>query len=673
MATTPTYINQRINNLQAQINSIISGGGGGVPTSSNLADVLDNGNSAGAFDVNMNSQDILAVDNINTVTINSSLGALTLPSPVAFTNAIAPTCNANPQNPLELCNKQYVDSQSVLTAYQLYFNYSVPYTVPSGSTYSELSQVQVVNPQTIAWSTSSTSPVFLAGFFNLLTNLNITSIPAGVWTLLAFANLTSVAGQGREAFFYTIIGTASTGAETILYTSPASLLLNTVTPLIGSVSIQGTIPLISLVGYTGLGIKLYIQANTATLTTGSIFYQTLNSYSSILTSVLPISSISTLDQVLIAGNSAGTTDVDMNSNDILSVNNLTVASPYNFSVVSIFVDATARDTAIPSPYTGQMCFLSGSNKVQYWNVNWYNVNVQPNSPIVTGFTIATQYEIIYLNASNTVITAPTLDGFTVVRFFPTTTTSGTITIPNTASTDYLVVGGGGGGGGAAFVTFNGGGGGAGGLLTATDLMVASTSYSVSVGQGGTAGAIAGSGGSGANSSLFVDSGLKTSTGGGGGGGGVAGVSGGSGGGGGWNTVVKAGGAGTVGQGNNGGSSTISPAYPYSGGGGGGSAVGSSANGQGGVGTSSSITGSAIFYSGGGGGGASTGVDIGANPLPTGGNGGGGNGGYKSGPAVAPVAGTNGRGGGGGGRGNWTSLAGAAGGSGVVIVRFASYS
>ena len=71
-------------------------------------------------------------------------------------------------------------------------------------------------------------------------------------------------------------------------------------------------------------------------------------------------------------------------------------------------------------------------------------------------------------------------------------------------------------------------------------------------------------------------------------------------------------------------------------------------------------------------GISTGIDIGVNPLPTGGNGGGGNGGYKSGPAVAPTAGTNGRGGGGGGRGNTTSSTGASGGSGVVIVRFASY-
>jgi hypothetical protein len=367
-------LNNKYNQLLALLNSITGGGGGGVPTSSNLAVVLDNGNSAGTFDIDMNNNDILNCNNLQAVTINgnpiagaqnlnqvlttgntTSLTALfqdtliaptvintvssagmssndvmtltatngvTIPSEVAFTNAIAPTCLANPQGPTDLCNKQYVDSQSALTAYQLYFNYSIPYTVPSGATYQTLSSSQVNTPTTVAWTTSSTAPVFLGGFFNLLSTLNITSISAGVWTLLLFANLTSITGQGREAFFYTIIGTASSGAETILYTSPASLLLNTVTPLIGSVSIQGTIPLISLTGYTGLGIKLYIQANSATLTTGSVIYQTPSAYSSILTSVLPISAISTLSQVLVAGNSAGLTSINMNNNNISSVASL---------------------------------------------------------------------------------------------------------------------------------------------------------------------------------------------------------------------------------------------------------------------------------------------------------------------------------------------------------------
>jgi hypothetical protein len=352
----------------------------------------------------------------------------------------------------------------------------------------------------------------------------------------------------------------------------------------------------------------------------------------------------------------------------LTTTNLTVNSPYNFSVISIFADATARDTALPSPYAGQFAFLTGSNNLQFWNTNWTNVSVLLNNPVISGFTITTQYELIYVNASNTVINAPTLGGFTIVRFFPTTTTSGTITLPNTVSVEYLVVAGGGGGGGGGFLIANGGGGGAGGLLTATDTMVEQVSYAVSVGQGGTAGAITGSGGNGANSSLVVSSGTITAIGGGGGGSGVAGLSGGSGGGAGYSGSVLAGGTGTALQGNDGGSSTTSSPYPYSGGGGGAGAVGSSSVGQGGVGLSSTITGATVFYAGGGGGGASAGAPA-PTTFPTGGNGGGGNGGYFT---SNPTAGTNGRGGGGGGRGNTSSIAGTTGGSGVVLVRFPSY-
>ena len=374
-----------------------------------------------------------------------------------------------------------------------------------------------------------------------------------------------------------------------------------------------------------------------------------------------------LSTVLIAGNSAGLTDIDLNSQDLLSVNNITVASPYNFSVVSIFADATARDLALPSPYAGQMAFLTGSNKLQYWNTNWGNVSVILNNPVITGFTITTQYELIYVNASNTVITAPTLGGFTVVRFFPTTTTSGTITLPNTASVEYLLVAGGGGGAGGTMFASDGGGGGGGGLLTATDTMVELTSYALTVGGGGIAGVASTNGGSGANSSLVVVSGTITANGGGGGGVGV-GVAGGSGGGGGYTGVVNAGGAGS--QGSAGGSSTTASPYPYSGGGGGAGGVGSSSVGQGGVGLSSTITGATVFYAGGGGGGASAGAPAPAT-NPTGGNGGGGNGGYFN--NIAPTAGTNGRGGGGGGRGNTTGSAGASGGSGVIVVKFPSYS
>jgi len=57
-------LNQRVNALTAKINNIVPGG-------ENLANTLLNGNSAGASDIDMNSQDILDVNNIDLVTINS--------------------------------------------------------------------------------------------------------------------------------------------------------------------------------------------------------------------------------------------------------------------------------------------------------------------------------------------------------------------------------------------------------------------------------------------------------------------------------------------------------------------------------------------------------------------------------------------------------------------------
>ena len=88
-------------------------------------------------------------------------------------------------------------------------------------------------------------------------------------------------------------------------------------------------------------------------------------------------------------------------------------------------------------------------------------------------------------------------------------------------------------------------------------------------------------------------------------------------------------------------------------------------GSGGSGRSNLITGAAVTYAGGGGGGrGNRTVTVGAGGL-----GGGGNGGFGS---TAAIAGTNGLGGGGGGGGavDGTTYNGAAGGSGVVIVRYA---
>jgi hypothetical protein len=238
--------------------------------------------------------------------------------------------------------------------------------------------------------------------------------------------------------------------------------------------------------------------------------------------------------------------------------------------------------------------------------------------------------------------------------------SGTFTPTKGLSCDVLTIAGG--GGGRADV---GGGGGAGGLLYSTSQSLTTTGYTVTIGAGGALSA--GQGNSGSNSSFAA----LTATGG-GGGNSVTGGAGGSGGGGG-----ATGGTGTAGQGNNGGTGAGSGFYGQ-GGGGGASAVGANgtttAGGAGGAGSNTystwlSATGTGVSgYLAGGGGGSG---DFRATNTGSGAGGSGGGGAGSPNGSTAGVAGTANTGGGGGGGGYGAPAQnGGAGGSGLVIVRYA---
>ncbi len=251
----------------------------------------------------------------------------------------------------------------------------------------------------------------------------------------------------------------------------------------------------------------------------------------------------------------------------------------------------------------------------------------------------------------------------------TFTNAGTtnFTVAIAGNVDVLVVAGGGGGGGDI-----GGGGGAGGLIYTQSLAVTAGPYTVTVGAGGVGGPIGIVGFRGSNS-VF---GTLIAYGGGGGGGwnnSSAATPGGSGGGG---YSGANGAAGTNTQGNAGGNGgPTGTAYPGGGGGGARSngVPGTATNGgNGGSGTNlpqfATVGGfPAGWFAGGGGGG----VYNNAGPEGQGGNGGGGNGGAR---AVSNY-GSNGvvnTGGGGGGASRYsTMLTGGSGGSGIVIVRYAS--
>jgi len=237
--------------------------------------------------------------------------------------------------------------------------------------------------------------------------------------------------------------------------------------------------------------------------------------------------------------------------------------------------------------------------------------------------------------------------------------------PAPSAVEYLVVAGGG-AGGYGNSSIGGGGGGAGGLRTATGFNVSAGSpITVTIGAGAAAQTDGGSQPQKGSDSVFS---TITSIGGGCGNhynynntSGNRPVTGGSGGGSARSSNTY--GFGTSGQGFDGGSQDNND--EGSGGGGasqvGGDAIGGTRGGNGGDGITSSISGSSTSYSGGGGGGARSSRTVGSGGL-----GGGGQGGNDGG--VSPVAGTANTGGGGGGGGGFADNS-AAGGSGVVIVRY----
>jgi len=336
-----------------------------------------------------------------------------------------------------------------------------------------------------------------------------------------------------------------------------------------------------------------------------------------------------------------------------------------------------ENTAVDLTTNGQSVTLVFVDSTE----GWVTVNDSTENISTSPFIVAT---------GGTITNTPTcrIHTFTGPGTFQVTSAAST---PANNAVGYLVVAGGGGGSGGPSGD-GGGGGGAGGYregrtnpvtpYTASPLVtcghtVSVQSYPITVGGGGTGtGTFRVVGGSG-NPSIFSS---FTSTGGGGGGANTTGASsGGSGGGGG------AGGGGPFGgaagntppvsppQGNQGGTGGTNgtPGTDQRGGGGGGATAAgqnsqpSDKGGDGGAGGTTNITGSPVAYAGGGGGMSSP-----SNTVADGAGGAGGGGAGGSGCSSA-VAGTGNTGGGGGGAGNsgGPTNSGAAGGSGIVIIRY----
>jgi hypothetical protein len=327
----------------------------------------------------------------------------------------------------------------------------------------------------------------------------------------------------------------------------------------------------------------------------------------------------------------------------------TFCAPSTSNTVTITVNAQPTFTST----TGASICVTGTVTLQATTaagtINWYTT-LTGGSSLGTG----TSYTTPSISTTTTYYADVTNNGCTSN---PRTAVVATInTLPqaaaNSGSVDYLVVGGGGGGG------FDGAGGGGGGQVNMGSISLASGTYAVTIGNGGTNstsyGAQASNGGS---TTLSLPTPIVSIGGGGGGAKGANGATGANGGGGGHSNYAGAPGAsgGFAGGNANG-----------DGGGGGGGAGSAGATGSagrnGGNGVSSSISGTLTYYGGGGGGGS-----YGNTGTGLGGIGGGGQGGLGNSPLA--TAGAANSGGGGGGAGEAQSNPGKNGGSGIVIVRY----
>lgn len=237
------------------------------------------------------------------------------------------------------------------------------------------------------------------------------------------------------------------------------------------------------------------------------------------------------------------------------------------------------------------------------------------------------------------------------------------TQPITVSFEYLIVGGGGGGGRDI-----GGGGGGGGVLYGTGTLIAGTTYSVTVGQGGIGASFTGTKGNDGGNSSIIGGALNLVALGGGGGASRSSSPGGTGGSGGGGALTVGPGSGTPGQGFAGASGTGTGGSGSTGGGGGG--AGTSASGvNGGAGAlytdwaTATSSGSSNRYAGGGGGGALT--TTGGTP----GSGGLGGGATALSDNNSGANGAPNTGGGGAGQSSAGAGNGGTGGSGIVLIRY----
>jgi hypothetical protein len=206
---------------------------------------------------------------------------------VNFNNlATPPHCSAVPTDPNDLANKAYVDALAPQTSYIVYLNHSQTFTTSTPTIYKKLNPLTNNTPTPVTIHTINTTPLLIAGFFNTKADLKFAnSIPAGLWSLILYANCAATNDQNHIGLNFTLIGVTALGVETIIAPSVYSPLINVLAPLVGTYSCVLTVPTaIDITIYDQIGIKVYALSNTTAHRDGTIFFQYPSYYSALQTS-----------------------------------------------------------------------------------------------------------------------------------------------------------------------------------------------------------------------------------------------------------------------------------------------------------------------------------------------------------------------------------------------------
>jgi len=353
-------------------------------------------------------------------------------------------------------------------------------------------------------------------------------------------------------------------------------------------------------------------------------------------------------------------------------------SSINANATKVIFDTQSSNFTYGSVGSGSGSKVGNTVEITGWSGTSVTVTLTYTTPAtytnkanVTS-TSATYTDSAYSSADSIVISSSAVaaTGGTIVTSggykYHTFTSSGNLVVSTGGDVDYLVVAGGGGGGDSSYGASDGwgkGGGGAGGYRTFAAQSISAGTHSVVIGAGAAVET------KGSNTTFNS----HATTGGGPGSDGSISSAGAAGGSGGGQPHYRAGGPGNQGgytpvEGHDGVGSSGSGDNSYGGGGGGAGATGVQT--AGGIGSNShsswataTSTGDSGYYAGGGGGGR--GSNAAGTGAGAGGTGGGGNGEHGSGQSAGSA--NTGGGGGGGGSGEFN---GSAGGSGIVIVRYA---